>query len=91
VAIVDKAGLIEQPDDGHRECRIREFVRWGRLELEHEYTYISRQMAGSAFMSQELRDGLIHDLTDLSYLLAQLPPRIEVAMDRAKGRRWGSD
>jgi hypothetical protein len=77
--LTDKAGFIEPPDDGHRECRIREFSRWDRRLLEHERAYISKQFAGQAFMSAELREGLGHDLLDLDFLLSQLPVRIDVA------------
>lgn len=56
-------------------CRIQEFARWPRLLLERERAYLSEKMASAdAFMGDKLRDGIMHDLTDLDYLLAQQPP-----------------
>lgn len=61
---------------GHASCRIREFVRWPRIFLEHEREHISYEMVnGSAFMTEELKAGLMHDLSDVDYLLAQIPPK----------------
>jgi hypothetical protein len=59
-------------------CRIREFSQWPRLVLEHERAHISRCMAGRAFLKQAQVDDFLHDLSDLDYLLAQLPVRVEV-------------
>lgn len=46
--------------------------------LEHEREHLSKAMTGSAFIQPWERDLIIHDLTDIDYLLQQLPVRIEV-------------
>lgn len=56
-------------------CRIQQFARWDRLMLQHERAFLSDKMASaSAFMGDAMRDGIMHDLTDIDYLLAQQPP-----------------
>ena len=62
----------------HDGCRIKEFARWNRVLLQHEREHISRAMAGRAFKRQEEIDGLMHDLTDLDYLLSQYPAEVEI-------------
>jgi hypothetical protein len=62
----------------HNGCRIKEFAQWPRLVLEHERAHISRCMAGKMFKTKAEVDGLMHDLTDLDYLISQLPVRVEV-------------
>ena len=51
-------------------CRIREFARWDRVMLEHERAHLSKTMASAgAFIDH---DGIMHDLADIDYLLANL-------------------
>lgn len=61
------------PED-HGGCRAREFIRWDRVMLQHEREHLSRSMAAPGLLSAALRDGIMHDLADIDYLLAQLPP-----------------
>jgi hypothetical protein len=64
--------------DGHTGCRIQEFARWPRMMLEHEREYLSSVMANEgAFMGREAQAGILHDLTDIDWLLAELHPRIK--------------
>jgi hypothetical protein len=65
-------------DDGHGACRIRDFARWDRRMLEHEREHLSRAMTGVAFMQPEEADGLLHDITDIDYLLQYHPKRVQV-------------
>lgn len=65
-------------DDGHSECRVREFARWNRVMLEHERAYLSRCMTGSAFLQPGQAEGLLHDITDIDYLLQEHEKRIQV-------------
>lgn len=56
-------------------CRVAEFARWNRTMLQHERLGISQIMASAAgFIDDTTRDGLLHDLSDIDYLLAQMPP-----------------
>lgn len=67
------------PPDGHSGCRIREFAQWDRLMLEHEREYLSRYMAHlSPFLKDAASTDLMHDITDIDYLLQQMAPRVEV-------------
>ena len=52
-------------------CRMPEFTRWNRTLLQHERSAISDMMA-SPFTGDELRSGLMHDLADIDYCLAEL-------------------
>lgn len=53
-------------------CRIREFARWDRTLLQHEREHLSRTMASmGAFVN---KNDIMHDLSDLDYCLAKLPP-----------------
>ena len=62
---------------GHEECRLREFVRWPRIVLEHEREYLSRTMSGKAFLAPDEVTSIMHDLADIDGALSQLPKRIE--------------
>jgi hypothetical protein len=66
------------PGPAHRACRIAEFIRWSRVMLEHEREHLSKVMAGRAFMREDEVAGVMHDLTDIDYVLSYHPPRIEV-------------
>lgn len=67
---------MEDAIEGHERCRIREFVRWPRVVLEHEYTYLSAEMGQSgAFIDEQEKSRVLHDLADISYLLSQIPPK----------------
>ena len=46
--------------------------------LEHEREHLSSVMTGSAFMQDWERDLIVHDLTDIDYLLTQFEPRLKV-------------
>lgn len=65
------------PSDGHGGCRIKQFARWNRVMLEHEREYLSKAMTASAFMGREEAEGILHDITDIDYLLQQFKPRVE--------------
>jgi hypothetical protein len=45
--------------------------------LEHEREHLSTAMSGAAFIQSWERDLIVHDITDIDYLLAQLPVRVE--------------
>jgi len=62
--------------DQHGGCRMTEFARWNRVMLEHEREHLSRAMTGSSFMQQWERELIVHDLTDIDYLLTQFEPRV---------------
>lgn len=56
-------------------CRIKEFARWDRLMLEHERASISGYMSrAGAYLGDDGKADLMHDLTDIDYLLGQMPP-----------------
>ena len=63
--------------DGHNGCRIREFARWNRIMLEHEREHLSKAMTAGAFMMEWERELIVHDLTDIDYLLTQFEPRVK--------------
>jgi hypothetical protein len=65
-------------DSGHGSCRISEFARWNRIMLEHEREHLSQVMTSSSFMMQWERDLIVHELTDIDYLLQQFEPRLKV-------------
>jgi hypothetical protein len=47
--------------------------------LEHEREYLSRYMAHlSPFLKDAASTDLMHDITDIDYLLQQMAPRVEV-------------
>jgi hypothetical protein len=61
--------------EGENGCRISEFARWDRRMLQHEREGISGYMSrAGAYLDDEARKGLLHDLSDIDYLLAQTPP-----------------
>lgn len=45
--------------------------------LEHEREHLSKAMSGAAFIQAWERDLIVHDLTDIDYLLQQFPVRVE--------------
>lgn len=45
--------------------------------LEHERQHLSRAMAGRAFLKPEEADGLLHDITDIDYLLSYHEKRVQ--------------
>jgi hypothetical protein len=54
-------------------CRMSEFVRWNRTLLQHERAGISDLMAKNpAYLGEQARKGLMHDLSDIDYCLAEL-------------------
>jgi hypothetical protein len=56
-------------------CRMREFARWNRTLLQHEREGISAFIdKNPAYLDEPARAGLLHDLTDIDYLLSQMPP-----------------
>lgn len=63
--------------DGHEDCRLNTFWRWNRIMLEHERQYLSKIMATStAFISQEDRESLVHDVADIDWCLRFHPQRV---------------
>lgn len=58
--------------DEHSGCRIQEFARWNRVTLEHEREYLSKVMAGSAFIQPSEKFAVLHDITDIDFCLAEL-------------------
>ena len=57
--------------EGHETCRLREFLQWNRLFLEHEREHLSRAMSGAAFISYEEQCLIVHDVSDIDWVLAQ--------------------
>jgi hypothetical protein len=56
-------------------CRIREFARWDRRMLQHEREAISDYLArAGSYLADDGKADLMHDLTDIDYLLGQMPP-----------------
>jgi hypothetical protein len=53
-----------------------EFVRWNRIMLEHEREHLSRSMLGKAFMAPGEPEAVLHDITDIDYVLQQHPKRV---------------
>jgi hypothetical protein len=66
------------PAQGHEDCRLREFVRWPRVVLEHEYEHLSKVMVGASFLVPAEHDLVLHDLADISWTLQHHPRKIEV-------------
>jgi hypothetical protein len=59
--------------EGENGCRMPEFVRWDRTTLQHEREGISAFMdKNPAYLDDEARSGLMHDLTDIDYCLSEL-------------------
>ena len=54
-------------------CRMPEFARWDRTMLQHEREAISGYLARAGSYLED-KSGLMHDLSDIDYLLAQQPP-----------------
>ena len=46
--------------------------------LEHEREHLSKAMTAGAFMMEWERELIVHDITDIDYLLQQFPARVEV-------------
>jgi hypothetical protein len=59
--------------EGEDGCRMPEFTRWDRTMLQHEREAISGYLARAGAYLED-KSGLMHDLSDLDYCLAQLPP-----------------
>lgn len=64
-------------DDEHQGCRVSEFARWDRIVLEHEREHLSKCMTGAAFMRPAESEAILHEISDIDYLLAQLPKRVK--------------
>ena len=45
--------------------------------LEHEREHLSKAMTGAAFMMEWERDLIVHDITDIDYLLTQCEARVK--------------
>ena len=72
----DGSAALSALYSGHEECRLREFVRWPRIMMEHERDYLSRLMRGKAFLKPGDTEAILHELADLDWCLSQLPKRI---------------
>ena len=67
------------PADEHGDCRLRQFSLWNRITLEHERAYLSDTMAlGAGFMKQEEREGILHDLADIDWVLSFIDEPVRV-------------
>jgi hypothetical protein len=58
------------PADEHEDCRLRQFAMWNRVCLEHEREWISKCLASRGFLTDEQYDGLVHDVTDIDWILS---------------------
>lgn len=75
-AVVPCTLAVVEEIPGHEGCRLREFQRWPRVVLEHEREFLSAEMGQSgAFIDDQERVRVLHDLQDLDHFLAQLPPK----------------
>jgi hypothetical protein len=68
------------PADEHRDCRLRQFSLWNRVLLEHERAFISKTLAARGFLSDEQYAGLVHDVTDIDWLLSMSDEPMRVKM-----------
>lgn len=57
--------------EGEDGCRMPEFVRWNRTLLQHERASISDYLARAGAYFED-KSGLMHDLADIDYCLAEL-------------------
>jgi hypothetical protein len=57
--------------EGEDGCRMPEFTRWTRTMLQHEREGISSYMARAGAYLEDT-SGLMHDLSDIDYCLAEL-------------------
>lgn len=70
-----------QAVDDHKDCRLEEFARWPRMLLERERQHLSRVMAeASAFIDYTEQNLIVHDLSDIDWVLARIdePPPVKV-------------
>lgn len=74
----DGAAAVSGPFRGHEDCRLREFVRWSRVMLEHEREHLSRVMRGKAFLPAAEQEAVMHELTDIDWCLSHLEKRVSV-------------
>jgi hypothetical protein len=61
------------PVDDHEDCRLRQFSLWNRVMLEHEREWISSCLASRGFLTDEQYAGLVHDVTDIDWILSMNP------------------
>ena len=63
-------------------CRIREFIQYHPVALQHERDHILRALKRlSSFANVNARVGLEHDLLDVEYLLRELEKRDEESVE----------